>query len=698
MADYDYPGLGLPLRHFHQDDNDSYPLGIHGNCWGSDSDLLPVREVAMMIIMDRLMDKPDWEKKVFDDEIIAKWRKEALEYPDDSLWKQATGGKVHNRWAGQRSDDETTFVSSHITPLTGIMSNEAFDYCVQELRSKAQYYKESALIPTLDACATVVKSDTLISSDMQVELRNAFDKLKADQSASPDWHPNSSEMVQDLLHPSMYPLVYGRSRVLKEEVVGVNDAIEKWAGKGEVIDKDDSELGTNDRYSSGIGGSYPPRNFWSNTYQWLPSNVAFQKDGSVKFTSYINNLHPGKYPDMYRTIEKFIETVLPAWDQCLARRIDYHNTKHGAGRTVSRFSKPSHPDDDNGDNWDPSEQEETPVNTAEASDSDASPTAVVDLEEEAESDDSEEYDNEEDRQWRRAEKRWHKIRKPVQPQPDPFKAVDDFYVPKESVQLSKQFKDTGLQIIVKMASIELTPGKPEFPVGGWHVEGQMNERICATALYYLDSDNITSNNLSFRMQTSAYINDEYTVGQDAYHWMENIYGTELGCGNAPCLQNYGSVETKEGRLLAFPNVFQHRVSPFRLIDPTKPGHRRFVALWLVDPHIRIISTANVPPQQLNWWAESIFSDSDESISKLPAELVELFQQKGVTIDPSEKAEGKLPPELNKMLLQHFEGEGALLMGEEEAREHREKLMSERSAFSLAADDEWHHHSYSFCEH
>ena len=82
----------------------------------------------------------------------------------------------------------------------------------------------------------------------------------------------------------------------------------------------------------------------------------------------------------------------------------------------------------------------------------------------------------------------------------------------------------------------------------------MNERICATALYYLDSENITSSNLSFRMQTSAYMNDEYEIGQDAYHWMEQVYGTNLGGGNSPCLQNYGSVETLEGRLLAFPNV------------------------------------------------------------------------------------------------------------------------------------------------
>lgn len=82
----------------------------------------------------------------------------------------------------------------------------------------------------------------------------------------------------------------------------------------------------------------------------------------------------------------------------------------------------------------------------------------------------------------------------------------------------------------------------------------MNEHICATALYYLDSENITDTSLSFRMQTSAYMEDGYDVGQDGYHWMEQIYGTGLGGGGSPCLQNYGSVETRQGRLLAFPNV------------------------------------------------------------------------------------------------------------------------------------------------
>jgi len=96
-----------------------------------------------------------------------------------------------------------------------------------------------------------------------------------------------------------------------------------------------------------------------------------------------------------------------------------------------------------------------------------SKASEIDLEEE--SDDSEDYEDEFSDE---AESEWHRTRNPVQPQPDPFKDVNDFYAPEKSARLSEKFKDSGLQIIVKMASIELTPNKPQFPAGGWHVSDQ----------------------------------------------------------------------------------------------------------------------------------------------------------------------------------------------------------------------------------
>jgi hypothetical protein len=64
-------------------------------------------------------------------------------------------------------------------------------------------------MPALDSCASIAKSDTLVTKESHDTLREAFGKLRADQESSLDWHPNSSDMVQDLMHPSMYSLIYG---------------------------------------------------------------------------------------------------------------------------------------------------------------------------------------------------------------------------------------------------------------------------------------------------------------------------------------------------------------------------------------------------------------------------------------------------------------------------------------------------------
>lgn len=58
--------------------------------------------------------------------------------------------------------------------------------------------------------------------------------------------------------------------------------------------------------------------------------------------------------------------------------------------------------------------------------------------------------------------------------------------------------------------------------------------------------------------------------------------------------------TSEGRLVTFPNILHHQVQPFRLADSTKPGHRKLLALFLVDPNINVISTADVPCQRADW--------------------------------------------------------------------------------------------------
>ncbi|KAK4239579.1 hypothetical protein C8A03DRAFT_14026 [Achaetomium macrosporum] len=678
-----YPGVTLPLRYLRQEGEagiDFYPLGSFVGGEGTYSELLQVREVAMMVLMDRLTDKPNWHEKVFDDTIVAKWREEALSQDEEGLYREILGDK--------------SITSISMPKRTRFITGEAFDFCIAELRTKAAYFKDTGLIFTLNyGHNTAIKSDSLA----------AFERLRAVQAAEPDWHPWTDDKIQDLVHPSLYPFVYGKTPFIHEEVVGVADAVDKWSGKGSILPKPEGLEpgdGSSNLFAHLYNGESIDRSYWSTTYQWLPANLAFQEDGTVRFTSYINNLHPNKYPEIYRLVEKLIDTAIPAWDRVLSGRAVTEG-----GELQKRMCAPevecSYDDDHMWEEFDPA--------VLAAHEAETGPVAYEEGEVQWRMRNEEGMDGAE-RQAKEAriiaELKWKEIRDPILPRTLDYEPVT--YEVRQS--LRERFKDSGLQVIVKMASIELTPEKPDFPVGGWHIEGQMNEHIVATALYYLDSENITPTHLSFRMITdgrSEELEDlQMSIGQDMYHAYERIWGTGLGwASNNEAIQHYGSVETREGRLLAFPNVFQHHVSSFSLQDRTKPGHRRFIALWLVDPHCRIISTANVPPQQFDWWAEAVFgAESKATAGEMPPELFQLLLEKGAdkVVKPTEAllskmSTSRLPAELMQMIRrERVVPDG--LMTADEAREHRLALMEERSAFVQKNRREWSNAGYSFCEH
>ncbi len=122
-----YPGWDMDLRFTDQQRGAgrrgrdvTYPMGIHHNCFGSDSEMLLVREVAMMIVMERLTDKPNWHVKVFDDEIAGKWKAEALAWPDEDLWGRIAGPYYPNT----RSWDTATGLKMP----KNILNQECVDY------------------------------------------------------------------------------------------------------------------------------------------------------------------------------------------------------------------------------------------------------------------------------------------------------------------------------------------------------------------------------------------------------------------------------------------------------------------------------------------------------------------------------------------------------------------------------------------
>jgi hypothetical protein len=71
--------------------------------------------------------------------------------------------------------------------------------------------------------------------------------------------------------------------------------------------------------------------------------------------------------------------------------------------------------------------------------------------------------------WDRIDRWVASIRRVKLPEPDNF-VTPRF---KEVPDLRKLFAKRGLQVIVKLANIHLTPEKPEYGGGTWHVEGQL---------------------------------------------------------------------------------------------------------------------------------------------------------------------------------------------------------------------------------
>jgi hypothetical protein len=346
-----------------------------------------------------------------------------------------------------------------------------------------------------------------------------------------------------------------------------------------------------------------------------------------RITSYINNLHPQKHADLYSVVEKIIDKAIPLWSRSLTPLIE-HDFWTRIHYQVS-FSKD--PDD-------VAEEDKPPRR------------------------DNETEDDYYDRMWRWLED----YRETELPEPGKFSPK----TPKSIHDIRSEFAERGLQIIVKFANIELSPQKPDYDGGSWHVEGQMNEHICATALYYYDSDNITESHLGFRQQSSAEDAQDQPYPQGVFQWLMDVYGCDA---DGPSVQNIGTVTCSEGRLLTFPNVLQHQVRPFSLVDKTKPGHRKILALFLVDPGIRVISTSNVPPQQRDWWAEEVDRQTESS----------------------ERTIGGLSRELKDKI---FEDVDEFPISMAEAKDLRLELMEERKHYSVRNMEAFLDTTFSLCEH
>ncbi|KAF9339075.1 hypothetical protein BGX26_009489, partial [Mortierella sp. AD094] len=68
--------------------------------------------------------------------------------------------------------------------------------------------------------------------------------------------------------------------------------------------------------------------YYSEKYQWLPTDFEISEEGKVKARSYINNLHPIQHKDMYPVLEEIFEKFHPMFEEVLADMRDIKSKKN----------------------------------------------------------------------------------------------------------------------------------------------------------------------------------------------------------------------------------------------------------------------------------------------------------------------------------------------------------------------------------
>jgi len=167
----------------------------------------------------------------------------------------------------------------------------------------------------------------------------------------------------------------------------------------------------------------------SQRFQWIPSDFSVDGDGKVTLNSpYINNIHPTRHKELYSVIPEILQHALPMFERVLSdllRPLLPMRTTMSAGRRSG----------------------------------DAAADCIWEngIPDPNTSSEDEYYDNQD---------AWLSTREYRTPKAR-ARYNGDLQVMNNRISL----KDRTLQVLVKLANIVLTPERPEYPGGRWHVEG-----------------------------------------------------------------------------------------------------------------------------------------------------------------------------------------------------------------------------------
>lgn len=188
------------------------------------------------------------------------------------------------------------------------------DWIIDELQFKAIIYQHTNVVSLYNG--DITKSDHNVPESFRAQLESATEVLDEPPSGLKFYNPGSKHIQRDLVPIAFFPLVYGRTRILKDRIIGLDDALESIC-QGEVVPVPPETITREDMAWRVAAHADIDAKPFSRRFQVLPCDLELKDDGRWHIVSYINNLHPVHHRNIYKLIEDLFNMTVPQWNASL---------------------------------------------------------------------------------------------------------------------------------------------------------------------------------------------------------------------------------------------------------------------------------------------------------------------------------------------------------------------------------------------
>jgi hypothetical protein len=320
------------------------------------------------------------------------------------------------------------------------------NWIIEELKFKALIQEATGAVALYNG--DVTKSDVNVREDLKEELKKVVKILEYPDPKLHFYNPSSKDKERDYLSMALFPLVYGKTRILPDRLISLDDAIDN-IGQGEPIPMPkETGITREDIAWRVLARADIQVRPYSRNFQILPSDWRLGPDNQWHIATYINNLHPVKHRNIYQVIEQVFNCIVPQWNATLTPLKDQLHSRARIEYTKAEYYP-------------------VPKEVADTAPQIRPREAYSEFEERLE-------------KWRMEHIR------AIQPDAGTFipwavppwlmsQLPEDLPSPvriEQGVDLNKDYKHRGLQVIMRLLGVDLKPDDPYYATD-WHVELQM---------------------------------------------------------------------------------------------------------------------------------------------------------------------------------------------------------------------------------